>query len=215
MHPVPGNQARRSGFSLVELLVVIGIIAVLMGLLLPSLGRAREQARTVVCQSNLQQIYALTIAYANQNRDKFPDAYTTGNFSYRMAPGRKTPGDPGALEEVYGLQAVLVTRASPGDGGGAWTCRSQPDWMQEHENTYAFSVSANLKRYTSKDRVKEKEVFAWDNFTLRPGLSGFRGPFSSYTIPVAERYFPHRYGPKQRTVNDLYLDGHVAPRTLN
>jgi prepilin-type processing-associated H-X9-DG protein len=74
-------RRRRTGlaFTLVELLVVIGIIAVLVSMLLPSLSRAREQARSVKCLSNLRQLAMATISYCNNNKFYFPGPGRQGN----------------------------------------------------------------------------------------------------------------------------------------
>jgi prepilin-type N-terminal cleavage/methylation domain-containing protein len=60
------------GFTLVELLVVIGIIAVLISVLLPVLGRARDQANKTACMSNLRQLAVGFMLYASDNKDKCP-----------------------------------------------------------------------------------------------------------------------------------------------
>ena len=65
-------RSRRSGFTLVELLVVVGIVVILVALMMPALGRAREQARRVQCASNLRQVTIATLAYAGANRGTMP-----------------------------------------------------------------------------------------------------------------------------------------------
>jgi prepilin-type N-terminal cleavage/methylation domain-containing protein len=62
----------RRGFTLIEILVVIGLIGVLLALLLPALEKARERANNVRCANNLSQIGLGLLLYANDNRGAFP-----------------------------------------------------------------------------------------------------------------------------------------------
>ncbi len=199
---------RLRGFSLVELLVVIAIIGALVALLLPAIQAARESARCVQCTNNLRQLGITTQMY-HDNFKRYPHAEITGNFSYRMEPGMKTPNDPGAYPERYGLEAVFEA-VGWNDLRGIWVCPSQVEWMLPYNNTYAFSIASVLRKRNIEN--KESVLWVWDNFSLYPGLSGFRGPFSSYNIKEKDRTYPH--GMRGKGYNALWLDGHVEYKEI-
>ena len=69
---------RPKGFTLVELLVVVGIIALLISMLLPALRKAREQAQRTACAAQLRQLTAAVVAYGIENRGRLPSGVRNG-----------------------------------------------------------------------------------------------------------------------------------------
>lgn len=94
---------RHSGFTLIELLVVVAIIALLIGILLPSLGRAREVANRTVCAANLVGLHKAMYTYSVTNRNSFPEY------------GQTALGGTQPEEECKGFQVTDRSRS----GGGA------------------------------------------------------------------------------------------------
>src|ERR1700730_10583436 len=99
-----GVSLRRRGFTLVELLVVIGIIALLVSILLPAINKAREQARRVKCLSNQKQLVLAWISYANENKGHLVSANTQpcpDQGAFATVPGGGLSGYSGAGSTIF------------------------------------------------------------------------------------------------------------------
>jgi prepilin-type N-terminal cleavage/methylation domain-containing protein/prepilin-type processing-associated H-X9-DG protein len=114
------SRRERFAFTLIELLVVIAIIAILAGMLLPSLARAKESGKRISCVNDLRQMAISLIMYAGDDAGKYPPRTGGGSTA---APD---PRWPGRLRTYYRDLAVLVCPSDSGTNPATITTSIDP-----------------------------------------------------------------------------------------
>jgi prepilin-type N-terminal cleavage/methylation domain-containing protein/prepilin-type processing-associated H-X9-DG protein len=132
-----GAMARRPGFTLVELLVVIGIIGVLLGIAFPTLKMAQASSRNTVCLSNLRQIYLPFKAYADAQGGKMPVC--------SMIPAVGPKGPEGGLPQLLAGSIPVSSEV--------WLCPADLDEGSRSTGT-SYLYVPGLLRYSPEIQVQ-------------------------------------------------------------
>lgn len=212
------------GFTLVELLVVIAIVAVLAGLLLPTVETVRSSARSAVCTSNLRQLGIATVGYnSDWNGMQLPC----------FAPNDTTYQDIGQYSWIAKLRTYLgddrtTTFSAPTDVRVAMCPAVPRRWGFGHNyvanGRLATSGPGMINDVVALDRIQRPsdKVLLCDTGATAGGLaltgstsaSNFSAwkpwvRFGNYPNPEFTPDFRHR-----RRANVLWVDGHVSSRTV-
>ena len=228
--PTRSASAAR-GFTVVEMAVVIGIMAVLLALILPATARVRSTARAGSCQSNLRQLGLATAAYAAQNKERYPAAIiyemtdagvVTKAWDFEQHPGGVVK--PGAIWSY--LSSASPVQQCP-EFQGSSTFGSDPYTGYNYNTTY-IGAEGRLPEIGPDGRwlhgwTVARRGLATGNFrktssTALFGDGGWRGganKFMRAPSATVEGDLPTAYAGGQAfrhggCTHVCYLDGHVA-----
>ncbi len=192
-------------FTLVELLVVIGIISILAGMLLPALGRAKDQGRNTVCVSQLRQLGAATRLYAEDNNNRLPTAEL-------LPTSPVNPTNP--LPRICDVLGPEVGKANAATNSPAvFDCPADREGRFAAEgSSYEWNIELNGHRMDETTSQNLQFLFFWAGQSGAPQQTNgtIQLTFQPVTTPLLTDYDDFHPRPAASGKNVVFMDGHVT-----
>lgn len=217
---VTNRNGRANGFTLVELLVVVAIIALLLSILLPSLQKARTVARSVVCQTNLKSVGLALMFYTEDFGGVMPSVkiYNLNDSCNNVQGFAKYYMD----QTQENRRRTSIYCPSDERKWGVW--QSNPTYWNhptDPQSPTPLTITSYTVNYVYDSAKRDASIFAWsDRSKAIPRVADIRQPSEMFTWADGHSRFyttvwnQNFYALHGRAVNMLFVGGNVRSVTM-
>lgn len=187
------DAGNHRGFTLVELLVVIGVIALLIAMLLPALNRAREAAKSTACQSQLRQVGVATANYAVDHHGYLFPCYYMSNATLGVT--------------ATSLSAILNDYVGSNAQQTVWTCPAAiPGTTTQFPMTYACNQGTHIRYTYTADNEPERQIRKMTQFRRTAEIITVADASQSSGVWTSAGWLDYTHGERNQMRDESYAN---------